>query len=354
MTARAADAVPRVHPPAPPRGTGAVGYVLPLRWDDDSGLAELTAYLHRIGECAEVAEVVVVDGSPPALFRAHARAWGGAVRHLRPDERTRCGNGKVSGVLTGVRHATAERLIIADDDVRYDGPALRAVASLLDRADLVRPQNFFEPAPWHALWDTARTLINRSVGRDYPGTFGIRRSTFLAMGGYDGGVLFENLELIRTVRAHGGTEARPLDVYVRRLPPGTGRFWAQRLRQAYDDTAQPARMALFLSVLPAVAAAVRGRRFGLLLAGAALPVALAEVGRRRAGGSAVFPAASVLLAPIWVLERGVCVWPALVARLRGTGVAYAGAHLRLAAHSTRHLRARARRTAASASPAARG
>ncbi|SNT63840.1 Iron-containing redox enzyme [Streptosporangium subroseum] len=31
--------------------------------------------------------------------------------------------------------------------------------------------------------------------------------------------LFENLELIRTVRAHGGREYRPLDLYVRRLPP---------------------------------------------------------------------------------------------------------------------------------------
>ena len=34
----------------------------------------------------------------------------------------------------------------------------------------------------------------------------------MAAGGYDGDVLFENLELIRTVRARGGEEAVALDL----------------------------------------------------------------------------------------------------------------------------------------------
>jgi hypothetical protein len=310
-------------------------YVLPLRWSDDDELEELTAYLRRLSGHARV---IVVDGSPAPLYAAHARAWAGVVRHLPPDEDVTCANGKVRGVITGMRRATAEHVVIADDDVRYEPRELRAVLDLLAGADLVRPQNHFAPLPWHARWDTARTLLNRSVGRDYPGTFGIRRTMWEAMGGYDGNVLFENLELIRTVRAHGGVERCPLDLYVRRLPPRTSRFWNQRVRQAYDDLAQPLRMAAFLAVVPATAYALARRRPGAILAGAAATVALAEVGRRRGGGTRVFPVSASLVAPVWVAERAVCGWAALAARFAG-GVRYADRRLRVAAHSTRHLAA---------------
>jgi hypothetical protein len=309
-------------------------YVLPLRWADDSGLAELTAYLRVL---TRHVRVIVVDGSPAPLFARHAAAWRGLVAHVRPADDLRFANGKVNGVLTGMRLARAEYVIIADDDVRYDRDGLARLRTLLTGADLVRPQNYLAPAPWHALWDTARTLLNRSFGADYPGTFGVRRSFFAAMGGYDGDVLFENLELIRTVRAHGGRESCPPDLYVRRLPPDAARFWNQRVRQAYDDLAQPARLALSLSVLPALAACVLRRRYGPPIAGAALAVALAELGRRRAGGRRFFPGAAALFAPVWILERAACSWLALGAALCG-GMPYAGSRLTRAAHSLSWLR----------------
>ncbi|MFF4127832.1 glycosyltransferase [Microbispora rosea] len=320
------------------RATAEIDYVLPLRWQDDAGLTELTGYLRDLSRHARI---VVVDGSPSPLFERHARLWRGIAVHVRPDEDLTIANGKVVGVLTGMRRARAEHVVIADDDVRYDPDALARVHALLDHADLVRPQNHFHPLPWHARWDTARTLLNRGLGADYPGTFGIRRSTFEKMGGYDGDVLFENLELIRTVRAHGGREVRPLDLYVRRLPPDTRRFWSQRIRQAYDDLAQPARMAVFLAVLPCVGAALWRRRPASIVAGAVAAVGLAEIGRRRAGGRRVFPATADLFAPVWVLERATCSWAALAARFVLGGVPYAGRRLRVAAHSTRRLRRRA-------------
>lgn len=327
-------------------------YVLPLRWTDDTPLPELTGYLRWL---AGQVPVTVVDGSPPEFFARHAAAWAGYVRHVPPDPHLTGANGKVLGVLTGLRLARHEHVVIADDDVRYDEQALRTLRRLLDRADLVRPQNYFDPLPWHAHWDTGRSLLNRAVGADYPGTLGVRRSTFQAMGGYDPDVLFENLELIRTVGAYGGRELTPPGLYVRRVPPATSHFLQQRIRQAYDDIAQPWRLMTFLAVVPALTAAAVTRRTGEVAAAAAGIVALAEYGRRRAGGRHVFPVTGSLLAPLWVLERGVCSWLALAQRVAFGGVGYAGGRLRTAAHSPRRLRAslRARAAEAAAEPAGR-
>jgi len=329
-----------------------LSYVVPVRWGDGEQRRELAAYLAEIAPYC--AELIVVDGSPSEVFAANAEAWGGLVTHVPPLPDERWLMGKVSGVRTGIRLAAHEQVVIADDDVRYDPEALRRTARLLDSHDLVRPQNYFSSLPWHAHWDTARTLLNRCFGRDYPGTLAVRRSRLLATGLYDGDVLFENLELIRTVRASGGSVVSPLDLYVARQPPSSAHFWGQRTRQAYDDFALPLRMALWLAVVPLLALDWRrsradgtkvplyggksSRRPRLTLAVVALSVALAERGRRRAGGTAFFPATSSLLAPVWVLERGVCAWLAVLQRLRFGGVRYGDSVIPTAAHSERQLR----------------
>jgi glycosyl transferase family 2 len=318
-------------------GAPMASYVLPLRRERPDGVGELAAYLHGL---AGLVEVLVVDGSPEPVWAAHHAAFGARVTHLRPDPALAGRNGKVNGVLTGLAVASCEAVVVADDDVRYDPAALARLVGLLEEADLVRPQNYFAPLPWHARLDTARTLLNRVSGGDFPGTLGVRRSRLLDAGGYDGDVLFENLELLRTVRAAGGTVATPLDLYVRRLPPDTGHFLGQRVRQAYDEFARPARLAAALAVLPAAAAlAARGRWWPLAVA-AGLAVAAAEAGRHRAGGRAVFAASSSLLAPLWLLERSASSWLAVHARLFRGGAAYAGGRLLRAATPEPVLRAR--------------
>ena len=312
-------------------------YVLPIRWKSDQGLAELTTYLESLPDWIEL---VVVDGSPAELFALHAEHWGTLGRHLRPDPRLEAPMGKVGGVLTGIREATTEAVVIADDDVRYDERALARVVALLGLADCVRPQNHFDELPWHARLDTARTLLNRSLGVDFPGTLGVRRRSVLAAGGYDGDVIFENLELIRTIRAAGGTVLSPLDLYVPRRPPSTEHFISQRVRQAYDDFAIPTRMAIWLTTLPALGVALasgRRREASIAVAGT---IALAELGRRRAGGTRVFPATSSLIAPLWVLERATCSWLAVRDRLRHGGVRYGDGVVPRAASSMRRLRRR--------------
>jgi hypothetical protein len=283
----------------------------------------------------------VVDGSAPDIFDAHAATWRDLpFRHVPPHPRYRTLNGKVAGVLTGLDLAVCEAVIIADDDVRYDAGSLTAVIERLAGADLVCPQNYFSPLPWHARWDTARTLLNRSFGSDYPGTLAVRRSHLLRTGGYDGDVLFENLELMRTVRASGGSMRHAPDCYVRRLPPTARHFRSQRVRQAYDSLAQPARLAAELALLPvSLAAAITGR-YRWPLTALASSIALAEVGRRRAGGAAHFPASTSWWTPAWLTERALCIWIALAQRLLRGGCPYHGTIIPRAATPTRELRRR--------------
>ena len=314
-------------------------YVLPLRWDHDGPVEELGEYLQDL---ARGVEVIVVDGSAPDRFARHHRRWGSFVRHLPPDPDFGFLNGKVNGVLTGVFGASNEAVVVADDDVRYGDEQLRRVIAGLADADLVLPQNYFWPLPWHARWDSARSLINRVLGGDFPGTLALRRSTLAAVGGYDGNVLFENLELVRTVRAAGGRVRRDPGCFVRRLPPTSRRFLDQRVRQAYDELARPPRLAASLAVLPSVAWLARRRRWRPLVMSAGAAVVLAEGGRRRGGARSVFPPSTSCLAPAWVLERAVCSWVAVGWRALG-GCPYSGTRIIRAATPTRVLRRRLER-----------
>lgn len=316
---------------------GKITYVLPFKSAGGEDLGELSAYLQAL---ALVTDAIVVDGSEGRVFDTHHELWSGYVTHVPPRPGLAFANGKVDGVITGVELARSDKVVVADDDVRYDVAALQRMSELLETYDLVRPQNYFDPLPWHALWDTGRVLLNRAFVADYPGTLGVRRDAFLRAGGYDGDAMFENLEMIRTVEEAGGSSVSPLDLYVRRLPPDSRHFLAQRRRQAYDDLAQPWRLVTFMSVLPATVSAAK-RRPWTIAAGAAAIVALAERGRRRAGGTRVFPASASLAAPVWVAERAVCTWVALADRALG-GTPYRGSRLKVAANSRRTIRRRLR------------
>ncbi|MFN2459473.1 MAG: glycosyltransferase family 2 protein [Candidatus Velthaea sp.] len=312
-----------------------ITYVLPIRRvrreADDADLAEYLASISRL------VRVVIADGSPPELFARHARRWAAGIVHVPIDPDCIGLNGKVNGVRTAMRRVQTERVVIADDDVRYDPFTLRAVAALLDRADVVRPQNVFTASPWHVRLDTARSLLNRVTGGDWPGTLAVRRSRYERAGGYDADVLFENLELVRTLCAAGGSERIAYDAYVARRPPTARHFWSQRVRQAYDEFARPLRFAMQLALLPAIvlATARLGARAPVTVA--ALAVAAAECGRRRAGGARVYCADAALYAPLWLAERAITAWCALALRYVRGGVRYSRGRIRRAAHAPSEL-----------------
>lgn len=318
-------------------GGRRVEYIVPLRWEPATETATaIDAMRDYLATIAAVADITVVDGSPAPALRLHSARWGSLARIVPPNPRPGR-NGKVAAVITGVRMARHDFVVLADDDVRYRPEQLREMATRLARCDVVQPQNvFIAPGgrlPWHARWDTARMLLNRAAGGDYPGTFGLRRDALLATDGYDGDVLFENLQMLRTARASGAHIERADGMYVARIPPSARQFWHQRIRQAYDDFGQPLRLAIEASWGPlAVLAALTRPRWLLLTATAA--VGVAEYGRRRSCGANVFPSSSAWWAPVWVVERAIGVWIAIGARCRG-GVRYRGVRMR---HATRPVR----------------
>lgn len=314
-------------------GVLPVSYVIPVR--SSAVLDDLTGHLRAL---APLVELLVVDGSEPAVFDEHHRQWQAFCRHVPVLPGRITPMGKVGGVLTGVALATHDTVVVADDDVRWDRSLISDAARRMVGCDVLRPQNHFRPQRWHTRWDTGRILINRALGGDWPGTLVVSRKALLDAGGYRGDVLFENLELVRTIRAAGGRERLALDLLVPRGPPSTRQFLDQRVRQAYDELARPWRLVIQLALAPAVA--LGGRRVATVLAGGS--IALAEVGRRKGGGRQAFPPTAALFAPLWMAERAVTSWLAIASRMRVGGVRYRSGVLRDAATPMRQLRVRQR------------
>jgi hypothetical protein len=306
-------------------------YLLPIRRvrADEAEAGAFAGYFRRLARAG--CEVLVVDGSPAEVFEAHARAWGDACRHVPVDPRYKYLNGKVNGVHTGVALATCERVLLADDDIRYTAPDVERACALLERHEMVRPQNYLAPLPWWARTESARMLVNRGVLRagDYPGTCAFRRSTFLRVGHYDGDVLFDNEEIVRHFALSGADVTCATDFFVLKRPPTFAKWMEQRPRQAYEDFVMRAKTALFASLVPAALAV------GLFAGWAALAafvgfVSLASVlvalrGLLRDRAYEFFPAYTVLYAPPWVLERALSVYWAFYWRVRYGGYPFGSA-----------------------------
>ena len=284
-------------------------YLLPIRRTNFSATEtrELAEYFRAVN--AAGCDVLVVDGSPDSVFQKHGEAWRGLARHEPVDRSFGYLNDKVNGIHTGVNLATTEKVILADDDIRFTAAEIERVCELLEEFEVVRPQNFLSPLPWWARMEAARMLINRATLRigDYPGTCAFRRSAMLRVGHYDGDVLFDNEEIIRHFARAGATVSYAINLFVRKRPPTLRKWKEQRPRQAYEDFGLRAKTALFLS-LP-VAAILIGVALGLkalafyLGALAVASLALALAGRLRGTAARYFHWSVCIFAPLWVLER---------------------------------------------------
>jgi hypothetical protein len=292
-------------------------YLLPIRRSSFSATeaAELADYFRGLDDAG--CDLLVIDGSPAPVFQQHGEIWSSLCRHEKVDRSFGYLNDKVNGIHTGVNLAAVEKIILADDDIRYTPAQMERVCELLDEFEVVRPQNFLSPLPWWARMEAARMLINRATLRtaDYPGTCAFRRGTMLRVGHYDGDVLFDNEEIIRHFAREGARISYATNLLVRKRPPHLRKWIEQRPRQAYEDFGLRTKTALFLG-LPLVAIVV-GFAAGftaMLFYAAAVAisaVALAAAGRLRGTAAESFPASICLFAPLWVLERTLSTYWAL-------------------------------------------
>jgi peroxiredoxin len=292
-------------------------YLLPLRRAKFCG-TEAAAFRDYFEILQEIGcEVIVIDGSPPEVFAEHAAIFLPPTLHIGVDRQFGYLNDKVNAVHTGMAISREEKIILADDDIRYTPETVAQTVNLLDRFEVVRPQNFLRPLPFWARMESARMLINRATlpTGDYPGTCAFRRSTFLRVGHYDGDVLFDNEEIIRHFAEKGATIDYALDLFVQKRASSFRKWLEQRPRQAYEDFGLRTKTALFLSVLPLLLAIslLAGALGFLTYLGmiALISFSIAVLGRSRGRAQEVVPFSSCLFAPLWIAERSLSSYAAV-------------------------------------------
>jgi len=246
-------------------------YLLPIRRTSFCAVEVEEFRDYFAGLQAAGCEVIVVEGSAQQIFERHHDNWSNVCRHKAVDPRFRYLNDKVNGLHTGISLATSEKVILADDDIRY------------------RPGDVEK--------------INRATLRiaDYPGTCAFRRSTILNAGEYDGDVLLDNEEIIRHFARAGSRICYANNFFIHKRPSKFRKWLEQRPRQAYEDFELRFKTILFASVLPiALAVAIIDIRYMSIFL---LSILLAAVGWARGNARKYFPFNICFFAPFWIFER---------------------------------------------------
>jgi hypothetical protein len=255
------------------------------------GVRDLARYLSTVSlDC----EVVILDPSPRFPFESNARTLRWVGRHLHFP------GGAADIVRSAAAVAACDKVIVAADDVRYTPEAIERTCALLDSHEAVEPQDYLDPLPWWSGLDAGRMLIHRGIEPqpDHDVTFAFRR----------------NASPVAVSNAHAAA-----DVFVRREPRAFSEWLAQRPQLARNDFALPVKTAFFLSLMPLLVlfAVAGGFRLASGYAGVIAFTAVALALRGRSGAATFFPLRACLFAPLWVFERSVSVYWALLQKLSG-------------------------------------
>ena len=281
----------------------------------EGDLQSLASYLSNLGVIG--CEVIVVDGSPRDVFDENRRVLRWVARHITPRQSHRHAQG-IDPVAAAIDFASQEKVIVADEAVRYTACDIDQLCELLELHEVVVPQDYLDPLPWWGGIEAGRILVHRGIEPiGDGGTFGFRRSAVRGLRAIDV-QLEESEEPLRRLGMRGAEVYSASDVFVRREPPQLTAWLRERARSADAELAMPVRSAIFFGVLPmALLLAILG---GLGVAsGYASAIGLASLVlalRGRSGAGAFFPLRACLYAPVWVLERSISVYWALLRKLR--------------------------------------
>ena len=286
---------------------------------DESGgtatLRELADYLSSLS--AAGCETIVVDRSEGETLEAHRRVLRWVARHIPVRREHLSPSGRVDPLRAAALVAGFEKVIVADLDIRYTSAEVGRMCELLDRHEVVEPQDYLDPLPWWSGIEAGRILMTRAIDPqpDHGASFGFRRSILGTLPALGNGVSGDQ---VRRLAAAGAEVYAPGQLFVKREPSRLSEWIATRAPEASDDFDFPVRSAFFFSLLPLLAALAffGGVRIAGAFATAVAIGALAFAVRGRFEASRYFPLHAVLFAPLWVVERSVSVWWALLLRLR--------------------------------------
>ncbi|HEX3583546.1 MAG TPA: hypothetical protein VH087_17390 [Thermoanaerobaculia bacterium] len=273
-------------------------------------LRPFAEYLSTLGVAG--CEVMVLDSTEDVDEHRRSLRWVG--RHIAVHE-------PIDVVRTAADLASGDKIIVAGANVRYDIADLTELCALLDAHEVVEAQDYLEPMPWWGGIDAGRMLVHRGIDPhpDRGATFGFRRPVLRGLRGFDA---TGSTDPVRVFALHGAEVISAGDLFVRRCPPQLGEWLRERPREADLDFDVPAKSAFFLALIPmAILLTMMGG--GRLAIGYTSAVAFASIVlavRGRMGAGAFFPLRACLFAPLWVLERAVSVYWALLQRMRGTVV----------------------------------
>lgn len=287
-------------------------------------LRELAGYLSSLNVAA--CEVIVLDASSHPKFEENARVlrWVGAHRSVEPAHRSR--SGALDLVRAAASVATCEKVIVAAHDVRYTAAAIDEICAHLDLHEVVEPQDYLDPMPWWGGIEAGRILLHRGIEPqpDHGATLAVRRSVINSLRLLH--VVEPGDDMARRLEHAGADVSAAASVFVRR-DAGALREWLhRRARAAGDDLALPMKSFFFLSLIPLllVLATLADLRLAATYAGIVSFASFALAVRGRIGATQFFPLHAALFAPLWVAERSVSVYWALIQRIRGSHQAEPG------------------------------
>lgn len=279
-------------------------------------LQELAAYLStlRVAGC----EVAILDPSPAPGFQDNARILRWVGRHVSL-QAAQAGTQSLDTVRIASTLALSEKVIIAADDVRYEPDAIGQVCDLLERHEVVEPQDYLDPLPWWGAIEAGRMLLYRGVEPqpDHRATFGFRRSALRLLGG-PAPVLPAGAEGNRLAAI--GAEVYPAsDVFVRRGAGTLAQWLESGVRGADRDLSRPMKTLPFLALIPLAILLVvlGGSEAALAFLGIVSFTSIGLAVKGRAGASRFFPFRACFFAPLWIFERALTVYWALSLRLAG-------------------------------------
>ncbi|HEX7191708.1 MAG TPA: hypothetical protein VF381_09065 [Thermoanaerobaculia bacterium] len=267
-------------------------------------------YLSTLGVAG--CEVIVLDSSD--AIDEHGRVLRWVARHVVVQE-------PFDIVRAAASLASCEKVIVAGENVRYDLADLTELCALLDTHDVVEAQDYLEPLPWWGGIDAGRMLVHRAIDPhpDRSATFGFRRAILRGLRGFDA---TGSTDPVRVLASHGAEVVGATELFVRRCPPHFGEWLRERPREADLDFDVPAKSAFFFALIPmaALLALMGGGRLAIGYTSAVAFASIVIAFRGRIGARAFFPLRACLFAPLWVLERSVSVYWALLQRMRRTVV----------------------------------